>query len=105
MDITILSKVFETFGLPVALIIVLLFVVYQMWKKQNEQADKNMKAVQDRCKEREEILMEEIKENRKINSKAIETIAHYSEKLEVIQSDIKEIKKDVSLIMISERNK
>lgn len=94
-------KVFETFGLPVALIVVLLFVIWQMGKMQNETAAKNMKAVQDRCKEREEVLMGELKENRQINAKAIETIAHYAEKLDVIQQDIHDIKHDVSLIMIT----
>lgn len=113
MGVDALIKIFETFGLPIALIVVLLGIIYFMGKRQNETADKNMKmlqetadknmkAVQDRCKEREIILMDEIKENRKINAKAIETIAHYSEKLEVIQTDIKEIKRDVSMIMLSE---
>ena len=116
MTIENFIKIFETFGLPIALIVVLLVVIYLMGKHQNETAeknmkmmqdtaDKNMKAVQDRCKERENVLLDEIKENRKINAKAIDTIAHYSEKLEVIQSDIREIKHDVSLIMISEGNK
>lgn len=105
MGADVFIKIFETFGLPIALVVVLLIVIYQMGKKQNETAEKNMKAVQDRCKEREEILFAELKENREINAKAIDTIAHYSEKLEVIQTDIRDIKHDVSLIMISEANK
>ena len=71
-----------------------------MVKHTNETSVKNMEQVQNRCKEREEKLYEEIKANREINAKAIETIAHYAEKLDVIQSDIKEIKQDVSMIMI-----
>lgn len=102
MDINSLIKIFETFGLPIALIVVLIFIIYQMGKYQNEVAKENMKTIQDECKKRESTLMEEIKENRKINAKAIETIAHYSEKLDTIQTDIKEIKHDVSLIMVSE---
>lgn len=102
MDINSLMKIFETFGLPIALIVVLIFIIYQMGKYQNEVAKENMKTIQDGCKKREDALMEEIKENRKINAKAIETIAHYSEKLDTIQTDIKEIKHDVSLIMVSE---
>ena len=47
--------------------------------------------------------MTEIRENREVNAKAIETIAHYAEKLDSIQSDIKEIKQDVSLLMIGGR--
>ena len=92
MDINSLMKIFETFGLPIALIIVLIFIIYQMGKYQNEVAKENMKTIQDGCKKREDALMEEIKENRKINAKAIDTI----------QTDIKEIKHDVSLIMVSE---
>ena len=44
--------------------------------------------------------MIEIRENRNVNEKAIETIARYSEKLDSIQADVKEIKQDMSLIMI-----
>lgn len=100
MDIQALTELFNTVGFPIALVVILIFVIYQMGKKQNEMADTNMKAMQERCKEREQLLMEEIKENRKVNEKAIDTIAHYSEKLEVIQSDIKDIKHDVTAIML-----
>lgn len=36
--------------------------------------------------------MTEIGATREVNAKAIETIAHYSDKLETIQEDVKEIK-------------
>ena len=36
---------------------------------------------------------------REVNAKAIETIAHYAEKLDSIQSDINEIKTDITVIM------
>ena len=38
------------------------------------------------------------KENREVNAKAIKTIAKYSEKLGSIQSDINEIKTDITII-------
>lgn len=104
MDLASLTELFSSLGLPIAFIIVLISAIYQMGKKQNEQAEKNMKIIQDRCKEREDALMTEIRENRKINHRAIETIAHYSEKLEVIQTDIKEIKQDVTMIMMNGSN-
>ena len=44
---------------------------------------------------------EEIAKNREVNAAAIETIAKYAEKLDIIQSDINEIKTDV--IKISEK--
>lgn len=46
----------------------------------------------------EDKLYIEIKENREINVKAIETIAKYSEKLDVIQNDVNEIKTDITII-------
>ena len=73
--------------------------IYQVFKKTTEQQEKNMEKVQARCKEREDILYKEIDKNRKINEKAIETIAHYAEKLDTIQSDINEIKTDITVIM------
>ena len=89
----------QSVGLPMVLVIVLGFLVYRMGTKMLEQQEKNMEKLQARCKEREEALMGEIKENRAVNSKAIETIAIYSAKLDNIQSDIKDIKQDVTLLM------
>lgn len=101
MELTALTELFSSVGLPIALIVVLLFVIYMMGKKQNEQAERNMQQVQERCKEREEWLHEEIKENRAINEKAIDTIGRYAEKLDNIQSDVKEIKQDLTLLMLN----
>lgn len=100
IELAVLGDLISTLGLPVALVVILIFVIYQMGKRMNDQADKNMERVQARCKEREEALMVEIRENREVNEKAIETIARYSEKLDNIQADVKEIKQDMSLIMI-----
>lgn len=99
--LTELTELFASLDLPIALAAVLIYIVYQMGKRQNEQADKNMEAVQNRCKEREEKLMEEIRENRLVNEKAIDTIGRYAEKLDNIQSDIREVKQDVALIMMN----
>ena len=41
---------------------------------------------------REEKLTEQINESRNINAKAIETLSLYSERLGIIESDVKEIK-------------
>ena len=70
-----------------------------MVKKTSQAAETNMAKIQERSKEREDILYKEIKENREINAKAINTIAHYAEKLDSIQDDIKEIKTDITVIM------
>ena len=100
MDISAITGIISNLGFPVACVIGLAWFAWYMVKHTNEINAKNMEQVQNRCKEREEKLYEEIKANREINAKAIETIAHYAEKLDVIQSDIKEIKQDVSMIMI-----
>ena len=89
----------SNFGFPVACVVAMgafIFVIYKNMVKENA---KNMAAVQRRCQEREEVLFSELKENREINAKAIETIAHYAEKLDRIQEDIKEIKTDITVIM------
>ena len=54
--------------------------------------------MEENTKERENILYNEIKENREINKKAIDTIAHYAEKLDVIQNDVNDIKTDITVI-------
>lgn len=90
----------SSIGFPAALSVVFGWLVYTMGKKQLAQSEENMIRIREECKEREEQLMTEIRENREINAKAIETIAHYAEKLDSIQSDIREIKQDVSLLMI-----
>lgn len=101
MELTAMTELFTNVGLPIALVVVLIFVIYMMGKRMNEQNDKNMANVQERCKERENILMEEIRETRLVNEKAIDTIGRYAEKLDSIQSDVKEIKQDMTLMMLN----
>lgn len=84
MEITALGELFSTVGFPVALVIVLCWFIYHIYK--------------DSVK-REDTLMNEVKETREVNAKAIETIAHYVEELGVIRSDISEIKSDITIIM------
>lgn len=99
MDLAAISSLISTVGFPIAAAIAMAWFIYQVFKKTTEQQEKNMEKVQARCKEREDILYKEIDKNRKINEKAIETIAHYAEKLDTIQSDINEIKTDITVIM------
>ena len=99
MDLAAISSLISTVGFPIVAAIAMAWFIYQVFKKTTEQQEKNMEKVQARCKEREEILYKEIDKNRKINEKAIETIAHYAEKLDSIQSDINEIKTDITVIM------
>ena len=100
MDISALTTLFSSLDLSIAVIAILVFAVWKMGVKLNDQANENMAQVQARCKEREDKLMEELKENRAINAQAVDTITNCVNKLENIQSDLKEIKQDVALIMV-----
>lgn len=83
MDVSVITELITNLGFPVALVIVLCWFIYKIYKKSED---------------RELSLMEEIKENRKINAQAIETIALYAERLTHIEDNIIEIKDDVTLI-------
>ena len=99
MDINVVTDIITNVGFPIACVIALGYFAFYIVKKSNEQNIINMEQIQEQSKERENKLYEEIKENRKVNEKAIDTIAHYAEKLDVIQSDVSEIKHDVISIM------
>lgn len=93
----------STVGFPIACAVGMAWFIYQIFLKTTAQNEKNMERVQARCKEREEKLYQEIEKNRAINEKAIETIAHYAEKLDTIQTDINEIKTDITVIMSKQK--
>lgn len=99
MDITALSTFVSNVGFPIACAIAMAWFIYQVFKKTTEESARNMEKVQQRCKEREDKLYKEIELNREINNKAIETIAKYAERLDTIQSDISDIKTDITIIM------
>ena len=94
-----LTELITTLGFPVVCVIALGYFAFYMVNKVMEENAKNMEKVQATCKEREDKLYQEIKENREVNAKAIETIAHYAEKLDTIQADISDIKTDITVIM------
>lgn len=98
MDVAVILEIIGSFGFPIACVIAMAWFVYTIYKRSTNDNQKHMETVQQRCKEREERLYEEIKENRTVNAKAIETIAHYAEKLDVIQKDINEIKTEITVI-------
>lgn len=89
----------STVGFPIACACGMAWFIYQIFLKTTAQNENNMEKVQARCKEREEKLYAEIEKNRKVNEKAIETIAQYAGRLETIQNDINEIKTDITVIM------
>ena len=84
MTVEQIMDILSNFGFPVACVIAMGAFIFYIYKRTNE---------------REVKLLEELKENRKINSKAISTIAYYAERLDNIQEDIKERKTDITVIM------
>lgn len=77
MDIT---NLINTFGFPTACVIACGFFIWKMWEQQI--ADK-------------EKLYVELDNSRIATEKAIDVIKGYSEKLNIIESDVKEIKEKV----------
>lgn len=100
MEFTSIVDAISNVGFPIALCVVFGWLVYTMGKNQLDKYKEDIIHIKNEGKEREEALMNEIRENREINAKAIDTIAQYADKLDNIQTDIKEIKQDVSLLMI-----
>ena len=99
MDVSMIVEIVTTVGFPIVCVGAMGWFIYKIYQNMITENQANMEQVQARCKEREDKLYEEIKENREVNAKAIETIAHYAEKLEEIQTDIKDIKTDITVIM------
>jgi len=83
MDITMITELIASLGFPIAAVLAMGWFIYKIYKKSED---------------REVMLMEEIKENREINAKAIETIALYAERLTHIEDNITEIKDNIVLI-------
>lgn len=83
MDITFIVELISSVGFPIAAVIAMGLFILKIYKSSEA---------------REQSLMEEIKENRKINADAITTIARYAESLDGIREDIREIKTDITAI-------
>lgn len=83
MDIAIWTELVQTLGLPIVLIGAMGWFIFKLWKQSAE---------------RENTLYTELENSRKVNEKAIDTIAQYAEKLGAIQADVKEIKNDITHI-------
>lgn len=85
--LTYIAELIPTVGFPIACVIAMAAFIFYVYKR-----------MEVNTKEREDILYKEIKENREINKKAIDTIARYAEKLDVIQNDVNDIKTDITVI-------
>ena len=103
MDIETITNLISTLGFPIFCVIALGGFVVWLFKRSNDNITKNLEQMQENYRKREDKLYAELKENREINAEAIKTIAKYAERLEVIQTDIKEIKTDITVIMAKDR--
>ena len=83
MEAQMILEIIGTLGFPIAAVIALCWFIYKIYKASEK---------------REEELRLELKENREINRRAIETIALYAERLDTIQRDVNEIKEDIVVI-------
>lgn len=83
MDITIITELIASLGLPIALVVAMGFFIYKLWQQSVK---------------REEKLMNEITENRIVINKAVETIAQFGERFTHIEGDVATIKSDIVLI-------
>lgn len=95
-------NIISTLGFPIACVVAMAAFIFYIYKQTTKENADNMEKVQARCKEREDKLYTELALCREVNSKAIETIAHYAEKLDVIQKDISEIKTDITIMRSQE---
>ena len=98
MDIATIGSLISNLGFPIVCVLGLAWFAYYMVKSNREENKTYYDKMQKRCQEREDKLYSEIAECRKINEKAIETIASYAEKLDTIQKDIGDIKTDITII-------
>ena len=99
MDFNSVISAISNVGFPITLGVVSGYFIWRLGKKINDTAEKNMAELQKQSQEREEKLYKELTSCHQINGKAIETIAHYAEKLDTIQNDVKEIKSDITYLL------
>lgn len=99
MNVETLTSLITSLGFPIVCVLGMGYFIFTIYKNTTKENKENMEQVQARCAAREAKLFEEIKLNREVNAKAIETIALYAEKLEIIQHDVSDIKKDLTSII------
>ena len=81
MDIAVIVELISTVGFPIACVIALGWFIWRIYKASER---------------REAELREEIKESQAVNAEAIHTLGLYAERLDIIQSDVEEIKEQIT---------
>lgn len=90
-----IADLVPTLGFPIVCVLGLGWFIYKIYKDTTKQNNDNMAAVQARCKEREDKLYNQLEKQNEINGKFAQIIAQYEIKLDNIQSDINEIKREI----------
>ena len=98
MEIGLIVELIGTIGFPLVAVLALGWFVYKIYTDSQKKNKEDMEQVQARCKEREEKLYTEIKENREVLTQAVATIGLYADRLDTIQHDVNEIKTDIVVI-------
>lgn len=81
METAAIVELISAVGFPIAMVLALAWFIFQIYKKSED---------------REDALMDEIAETRKVNAEAIATIGKFAENLETIKHDIVDIKTEVN---------
>lgn len=83
METTVITELIASLGFPIAAVIALGYFIYKIYKKSEQREDK---------------LLEHLKECREVNAEAIATIASYAVTLDIIQKDIADIKTEITIL-------
>lgn len=83
MELSLIPELIATLGFPIVCVLALGIFVYKLWQQSVS---------------REEKLMEEITENRLINTQFAEIIAEYKVTLGEIKDDVKDIKHNLQIV-------
>ena len=98
MDLGTIESLITSLGFPIVCVIGMAWFAFYLVKSGREESQHNMEKLQENCKAREEKLYAEIAENRKINADAVKIITKYAESLDIIQSDVSDIKTDITVL-------
>lgn len=106
MEFAAFVDLIPTLGFPIVCVIGLGWFVYKIYqdsqKEKAELAEQNaatLKAVQEKCQEREDKLYAQLDKQTEYNGQFALIIQQHDMKLDTIQKDIDEIKNDVNIIM------
>ena len=93
--LTVIADLIPTLGFPIVCVVGLGWFIYKIYSDTSKQSADNMDKVQSRCQEREDKLYAQLEKQNEINGKFAQIIAQYEIKLDNIQQDINDIKKEI----------